>query len=229
MPQTKTLRSYGDACRTAHALDLIGDRWALLVVRELVLGPKRFTDLAAGLPRATPDMLSKRLSELEREGVVRRRKLGPPSGASIYELTEWGARLGPVLTYLARWAGSSPSPPRDPAFLSPDALVLALFAHFDAERAEGIELHAALQLGEQRFHVEVADGHLEIAREDVTVAEATIEADPLALSEVLWGGGSIAAARKAGDIRIEGDEPSARRLLSLFPDEIAFEPAGAPG
>src|ERR1035441_5947714 len=89
-----THRTYRDACRFAHALDLIGERWALLVVRELLLGPKRFTDLRAGLPHASPNVLSQRLRELERAGVVLRRKLGPPAGSRVYELTEWGHELG---------------------------------------------------------------------------------------------------------------------------------------
>src|SRR5437867_13400571 len=97
-------RSYDDGCAAAHALDLIGDRWALLVVRELVLGPKRFTDLRAGLPRISPNVLTQRLEELERTAIVRRRKLAPPAAAWVYELTEWGTQLEPVIAALGRWA-----------------------------------------------------------------------------------------------------------------------------
>src|SRR5256885_13468027 len=93
-------RKYDQGCGTAHALDLVGDRWALLVVRELVFGPKRFTDLRGGLPGIGPNVLSQRLKELEEEGVVRRRVLPPPAGSTVYELTEWGAELEEVLVRL---------------------------------------------------------------------------------------------------------------------------------
>ena len=105
------MRSYGDACRFASALDLIGERWALLVVRELLLGPKRFTELRTGLPGASPNILSERLRELEQGGVIRRRKLAPPASSWVYELTEWGADLEPVITGLGAWGARSPAPP----------------------------------------------------------------------------------------------------------------------
>ena len=91
-----TKRTYGDGCGIAHALDLVGERWALLVVRELLLGPKRFTDLRDGLPNASPNVLSQRLRELEQAGIVQRRKLPPPAGAWVYELTDWGRELKPI-------------------------------------------------------------------------------------------------------------------------------------
>src|SRR6266516_1629899 len=99
---TVTKRSYDDGCAAAHALDLVGERWALLIVRELVLGPKRFTDLRAGLPSISPNVLTQRLSELEQAAIVRRRKLAPPAGAWVYELTKWGLELEPVVIALGR-------------------------------------------------------------------------------------------------------------------------------
>src|SRR5436190_12492610 len=108
-------RSYGDSCGIARALDLIGERWALLVVRELVLGPKRFTDLRAGLPNLSADVLAQRLRELDQAGIVRRRKLPPPAGVKVYELTHWGLELEPVLLDLGRWGSRSPLPPQPPA------------------------------------------------------------------------------------------------------------------
>src|SRR5215213_11249135 len=107
-----TTRTYGDGCAIARALDLVGDRWALLVVRELLLGPKRYTDLRRGLPNASPNVLAQRLGELERAGVLRRRKLPPPAGSRVYELTEWGMELEPVVVSLGRWGARSPSKPR---------------------------------------------------------------------------------------------------------------------
>src|SRR5918997_5673996 len=104
-----TMRTYCDGCAAAHALDLVGERWALLVVRELLLGPKRFTDLRAGLPSASPNVLAQRLRELEEAGVVRRRKLPPPAASRVYELTDWGMELEPVIIGLGRWGARSPS------------------------------------------------------------------------------------------------------------------------
>src|ERR671933_478014 len=108
-----TGRTYDDGCAAAHALDLVGERWALLVVRELLLGPKRFTDLRAGLPNASPNVLAQRLRELERAGVMRRRNLPPPAASRVYELTEWGEELEPVIIRLGGWGARSPSRPHE--------------------------------------------------------------------------------------------------------------------
>src|SRR3954465_13630044 len=108
-----TMRTYGDGCAIARALDVVGERWALLVVRELLLGPKRFTDLKRGLPNSSPNVLSERLRELERSGVVKRGKLPPPAGSQVYELTDWGRELEGIVVSLGRWASRSPSPPGD--------------------------------------------------------------------------------------------------------------------
>src|SRR4051795_1875956 len=108
------MRTYGDRCGVARALDLVGDRWALLVVRELLLGAKRFSDLRAGLPGVSPDVLAQRLRELEEAGVVRRTKLPPPAAARVYELTERGAELEPVVLALGRWGSAVPFPAGEP-------------------------------------------------------------------------------------------------------------------
>src|SRR3954453_5164333 len=104
-------RTYGDACGVARALDVIGDRWALLVVRELLLGPKRFTDLRAGLPGVGPDVLAQRLRDLEEAGAVERRVLAPPAGSKVYELTDRGRDLEPVILALGRWGSVARFPP----------------------------------------------------------------------------------------------------------------------
>src|SRR3954470_1070788 len=105
-----TKRTYGDRCGVARALDLVGERWALLVVRELLLGPKRFTGLRAGLPHVGPDVLAQRLRDLEAAGVVARRALRPPAGARVYELTPRGRELEPVVLALGRWGSVAPFP-----------------------------------------------------------------------------------------------------------------------
>ncbi|GAB3887032.1 hypothetical protein GCM10027612_25150 [Microbispora bryophytorum subsp. camponoti] len=103
-----TARTYGDPCATARALDLLGERWALMIVRDLLFGPKRYSDLQSGLPNASPTVLSQRLRDLEEGGVIRRRRLGPPARAWVYELTEWGHDLEPILVHLGRWGRQSP-------------------------------------------------------------------------------------------------------------------------
>src|SRR5919201_2467285 len=160
MARTRTVE---DGCGIAHALDLLGQRWALLVVRELLLGPKRFTDLRAGIPDISPNVLGQRLRELERAGIVRRRKLPPPGAARVYELTEWGAGLEPAILALGRWATGSPSFPRG-AVMGPDSLVLALKSSFDPASADGLEATFLLVLDDLPFRIEVSGGRLEARR-----------------------------------------------------------------
>src|SRR3712207_5827562 len=158
-----SMRSYDDGCAAAHALDLVGERWALLVVRELLLGPKRFTDLKAGLPGASPNVLAQRLRELEGVGILRRRKLPPPAASRVYELTPWGEELEPVIVRLGRGGARSPSKPRDAA-LGVDSLVLSFRTMSDPGAAEGLRAVYELGFGEDRFGAEVDGGRFEISR-----------------------------------------------------------------
>src|SRR4051794_12705 len=158
-----TKRTYGDRCGVARALDLVGERWALLVVRELLLGPKRFTDLRTGLPHVGPDVLAQRLRELEQSGIVRRATLPPPAGSRVYELTERGRRLEEVVVALGRFGSVAPFPPGD-AQIGVDAVVIALKSLFDPTAADGLTASYELRLGEQRFALEVADGRLGVQR-----------------------------------------------------------------
>jgi DNA-binding HxlR family transcriptional regulator len=210
------MRTYGDGCATARALDLIGERWGLLVIRELLFGPKRFTDLRAGLPGASPDVLAQRLRELEAAGVLRRRKLGPPVSTSVYELTEWGSELEPVLMALGRWGRRSPAA-EDDLEMSVDSYALALKADFDPEAAGDLEARYQLQLGEQPFRVEVAEGSIDVARGETNEPDAVIESEPKAMADVLWRDSSLSEALRSGTIRIEGDPSLAKRFFDLYP------------
>jgi DNA-binding HxlR family transcriptional regulator/putative sterol carrier protein len=212
-----TMRTYGDGCAIARALDVIGERWALLVVRELLLGPKRYTDLRRGLPNASPNVLSERLRELERAGVVERRKLPPPAGSRVYELTDWGLELEPIVITLGRWGGRSPTPPGDAPVVSGDSIALALRGLFDPSAANGLRARYQLRLADDRFRVEVADDRIEVARGEADEADATIDADPNTMNAVLWGGRTLADAQRAGDLSIEGDKAAVERFLGLFP------------
>ena len=210
------MRTYDDACAAAHALDLIGERWALLVVRELLLGPKRFTDLRAGLPHASPNVLAQRLRELERAGVVRRRKLPPPAASRVYELTEWGEELEPVIIRLGRWGARSSSKPRDAA-LSTDSLVLSFRTMFDPGAADGLSASYELRIGEDRFRAVVGDGRFEIVRGGAERPDATVETDAGTLAALVDEGRELAEAVRSGDVKIEGDESAVESFLTLFP------------
>ncbi len=219
-----TMRTYDDGCAAAHALDLVGERWALLVVRELLLGPKRFTDLRAGIPKASPNVLSQRLRELEGEGVVRRRKLPPPAASKVYELTEWGLELEPVIVRLGRWGARSPSKPHD-AELGVDSLILSFRTMFDPEVAEGVNASYELRFGEDRFRAEVADGRFEAERGPADHPDAIVEADSSTLASLVYAGRDLAEALRSGDMRIEGDKAAVERFLGLFPLPAPAAPA----
>jgi DNA-binding HxlR family transcriptional regulator/putative sterol carrier protein len=212
-----TMRTYGDGCAIARALDVVGERWALLVVRELLLGPKRYTDLRGGLPNASPNVLSERLRQLERAGVIRRRKLPPPAGSRVYELTEWGHELEDVVTSLGRWGARSPTPPGDTPIASPDSVILALRARFDPDGAQGLRAAYELRLGEDRFRIEVAEDKLDVARGGDDRADATIETDNDTIAAVLWGGRTLREAERSGKLTVEGDRATAARFVRLFP------------
>jgi DNA-binding HxlR family transcriptional regulator len=219
-----TMRTYGDGCAIARALDLVGERWALLVVRELLLGPKRYTDLRRGLRGASPNVLSERLRELERAGIVRRRKLPPPAGSRVYELTDWGLELEETVMSLGRWAARSPTPPSDAPIVSADSIILALRARFDSRAAHGLRAGYELRLGEDRFRIEVADDELEVARGGADQPDATIDTDNDTLSAVLWEGRPLADAQRSGRMTIDGDKAAVERFVRLFPIP---EPAAA--
>ena len=209
-------RSYRDRCGIARALDVVGERWALLVVRELLLGPKRFTDLRAGLAHLSPDVLSQRLRELEEAGVVQRRTLAPPAASRVYELTDRGDELEPVILALGRWGSVAPFP-ADGGDIGPDATAIALKALFDPALADDLEAGYALRLGEDSFGIEVTGGKLKLTRGSAGDPAATIETDPATLAQVLWHGRRLKEAERSGDLVIHGSRQAAKRLLALFP------------
>jgi DNA-binding HxlR family transcriptional regulator len=209
------MRTHDDGCGIAHASDLLGQRWAMLVVRELLLGPKRFTDLRSGIPDISPNVLGQRLRELEESGIVRRRKLAPPAAAQVYELTEWGHELEPAVLALGRWASGSPSFPRD-AEMGPDSLVLALKATFQPAKADGLEARYELRLGEVPFNISVKEGEFEAARGEVEGADAVIESDAGAIAGVVFGGNPLGKAVEAGDVVIDGNRRDVNALFRTF-------------
>jgi len=214
-----TKRTYGDRCGVARALDMVGERWALLVIRELLLGPKRFTDLRAGLPHVGPDILAQRLRELEQTGLVRRGTLPPPAGSRIYELTERGLELEPVVVALGRFGSVAPFPPGD-AQIGVDAVVIALKSLFAPSAADGLSASYELRLGEQHFRLDIADGEIEVARGSAPAPDATIETDAGTLATVLWHGRDLDEARRCGDVAITGDSEAVTPVARALPAAI---------
>jgi DNA-binding HxlR family transcriptional regulator len=215
-------RSYQDPCGVARALDLVGERWALLVVRELLLGPKRFTDLRAGLPGASQNVLAQRLRDLEGTGLVRRRKLGPPAGTWVYELTERGRGLQPVLVALATWGSRQPM--TSAGDLSADALILALRTTFDPAVAGPLRARYLLLLDDDRYLARVSGGRLEIARTAQDGAairpseppDATLTSSVGTLRAVVFGDLDLAEAQRRGALRTEGERAAVARFVGLF-------------
>lgn len=220
-------RSYEDACAMAHALDLIGERWALLVVRELILGPKRFSDLRAGLPAISPNVLTQRLAELEQASVLVRRKLAPPAGAWVYELTPWGLELEEIIMALGRWGARSPLLPMGPA-ISVDGLILSFRTMFDPKRAAGFKASLEFRFGDDAFHAEIAGGKFHIARGRAQEADASIEADPNLLAGVVYGGADLSEVLRSGQMRLLGDKAAFKRFIGLFPMPPRAEATAVP-
>jgi DNA-binding HxlR family transcriptional regulator len=206
-----TTRSYNDLCPIARALDVVGERWALLVVRELLLGPQRFSDLRAELPGVSSNLLTDRLRELEARGVVRRRVLPPPAGSSVYELTDRGHRLEAVLDALGDW-GAAESPPADGS-LSATAVLLFLRSSLRANPAP-LSGTFRLQLDDRAWTLVRREGVLEIEPGDVETADAGIHTDPITLNALLLDPEGLDAALATGVAEIEGDVDALRRLLT---------------
>ncbi|HEY0817731.1 MAG TPA: winged helix-turn-helix transcriptional regulator [Rhizobacter sp.] len=208
-------RSYEDGCAAAHALDLVGERWALLIVRELVFGAKRFTDLRAGLPGISPNVLTLRLEELEHAAVLRRRRLLPPAATSVYELTEWGHELAPILLALGRWGARSPLLTAGQP-VSTASLMMSLQAMFDAEAAGDVSGTLGLCMGDERFHARLSRGRLTLARGEAAAPDAVITGSAQALAGVVYEGRKLAEVLKSGELAVEGDKALVRRFVTLF-------------
>jgi DNA-binding HxlR family transcriptional regulator len=214
-PTMATYRTYSDACGMAHALDLVGERWALLIVRELVLGAKRYSDLKSDLPGISTNVLSHRLDELERAGVLTRRRLPPPAASWVYELTDWGRELEPIIQQLGRWGARSPSHPLD-AHLSVTSFVLSLRTNFDPAAAGDLAAECEIRLGEDWFRARVASGRFTMTRGQAEHPDAIVDSSPGALASIIYGGRDLDEAIAAGDVSIEGDRGRFERMCKLF-------------
>ncbi|MXQ11978.1 winged helix-turn-helix transcriptional regulator [Microvirga makkahensis] len=215
--RTRSRRHYEDACAAAHALDLVGERWALLVMRELMLGPKRFSDLRESLPGISANVLTQRLEGLEEAGVLTRRKLPPPAAAQVYELTEWGYESEPIFQALGRWAARSPL--HDPTLpFSAASLMLSLRTMLDGKQAAGLDARIGFRLSDtETFLARLAEGRIEIARGPVDGADLIFTGTPPAIAGAIYGGQPLEALESAGALKVEGDRILAERFVRLFP------------
>ena len=208
-------RRYEDACGTALGLEILGERWALLVVRELMLGPKRFGDLRASLPGLSANVLTQRLEGLEAAGVLVRRKLPPPASVQVYELTEWGLEAEPIIQAMGRWAARSPD--HDPSLpLSAVGLMLSFRTMFDPARAGDARMVLGFRFGPESFVVRVAEGALTAARADPAEAEVVVTGSPEAVAAVVYGDEADAPARTAELLGVEGSVDLFLRFIRWF-------------
>ncbi len=205
-------RWYDDACGTAFALELVGERWALLIIRELMLGPRRFSDLRASLPGISAKVLTERLATLADAGVLSRHKLPPPAASQVYELTEWGYSAETIIQELGRWAATSPL--HDPTLpLSAVSFMISLRTMIDRARAGEWCATIGFGIGENRFVARLASGELPIIREETDAADALFVADDAALLAAVFYGKQPA---EAVGVSIEGDREIADRFIDLF-------------
>ncbi|WP_206377635.1 winged helix-turn-helix transcriptional regulator [Sphingobium psychrophilum] len=207
-------RAYQDGCAVAHALDIIGDRWAMPIMRELMLGPKRFTDLRAGLPGISANVLTQRLEDLEAASILIRRRLPPPAASQIYDLTDWGRESEILFQVLGRWACRSPTmEPGKP--MSQVSVILSMRTMIDRTRIGDLNATLGFRFGEEEFRATFKDGVCRIDRGAAAGADAIISGDQNALVAVLYGGASY--ADMAGALNVEGDRALADRFATLFP------------
>lgn len=202
-------REFDDACGIAHALELIGERWALLVLRELMFGPRRFSDMKADLPGITSSVLTQRLAELESRGLVRKLVLPSPASVQAYEATPWGLQGEVVMLALGRWAVRSPwhNPTKSVNAVS---VMLSLKGLFHPEKAEGLSSRIGFRLGNQTYVVSVRDCELDIERRAPEGCDAVITSTPAEFVAVIYGGAPLEM------LKIDGDVAAVTRFLELF-------------
>lgn len=210
-----TKRAFGQYCGVARALEVVGERWALLIIRDLLVGPKRYTDLRAGLPRIPTNVLATRLKELEEAGLVVRRVQPRPSGSIVYELTPYGAQLEGVVLELGRWGARSLGEFRDGEIATAETLIMALRSTFQPAAAEGVRTSYELRFGEVVINAEVEDGSLATGIGPLPAADLVIEATA-PLTPLLAGEASVDEVLADGTVLISGEQAGLDRFAALF-------------
>jgi len=224
VPAVQHGRWYADACGTAFAMELVGERWSLLIIRELMLGGRRFSDLRISLPGISAKVLTERLASLEGTGVLVKRKLAPPAATQIYELTEWGYLAEPAIQELGRWAARSPV--HDPQLpLTPVSFMLSLRTMIDHEAACKIETSVGFTLAGESFLAELSGGGMLVRRAEPGEGAIGFSAQiALPLLRVFYGKQDPEEVAKSGAIALRGDLTLIRRFIALF----ALPPKAAP-
>jgi len=208
-------RRYHDACGAAHGLDLVGERWALLVIRELMMGPRRFSDLRKDLCGLSANVLTQRLEGLEASGVLQRRKLPPPASVQVYELTDWGYEIEPVFMVLGRWAARSPQ--HDPTLpISAVSIMQSFKTMFDPARALDAKMRLGFVLGEDRMVVTVADGVVDARRGEVEACDVVVRAPAQVVAAAVYGKVPLESLEGEGTMGIEGDQATFARFVDFF-------------
>ncbi|CAN5226467.1 winged helix-turn-helix transcriptional regulator [soil metagenome] len=212
---SRSARHYHDACGAAHGLDLVGERWALLVMRELMFGPRRFGDLKSDLCGVSANVLTQRLEGLEASGIVRRRKLPPPASVQVYELTDWGYEAQPVFEVLGRWAARSPQ--HDPTLpISAVSVMMSLRTMFDAGAAGDLKARIGFEFGDRSFVATIADGDLTNARAEVEDCDVVFIGEPSTIPEYVYGKRPLADMEAEGRLTVRGDRVLAMRFQTFF-------------
>ncbi|WP_353203886.1 helix-turn-helix domain-containing protein [Sphingomonas sp.] len=211
-----TKRWYDDACGTALALELVGERWSLLIVRELMFGPRRFGEVRGGLPGVSANVLTQRLEGMERVGILARRKLPPPASVQVYELTALGLSAEVAIQELGRWAAQSPL--HDPTLpFSAASAMLSFRTMIDRSRSGTFDATVGFRFGHDGFVAVVDASGIAIRRGDPQAVDVLFDTDPATLASVVYGGRPIADAEAAGTLRITGDRTRAEVFVTLFP------------
>ncbi|MBV8725143.1 MAG: helix-turn-helix transcriptional regulator [Candidatus Eremiobacteraeota bacterium] len=208
-------RSYGQHCGFARALELIGERWALLIVRDLLVGEKRFSEIQRGLPGIPTNILTARLNELEDSGLVRRRVLARPAKGVVYELTEDGVQLEEAVVALGRWGARHLGDPREDETVTEDSIATALRTTFRPEAAGKAKVTYLLRLGPIEVHARVHDGGLTVGRGPVAKPDLVIETGP-ALRLLLAREVSPSDALKKRLVKITGEPKLLDRFAQMF-------------
>ena len=207
---------YADACGTAFAMELVGERWSMLIIRELMLGGRRFSDLRRVLPGLSAKVLTERLEALGQAGVLVKRQIAEPVPMQVYELTEWGYHAEPAIQELGRWAARSVA--HDPTLpLSPVSLMLSMRTMLDKEQARTFDATIGFDVRGETFLAELKDGQLPIRRADPSGAQAIFRApDAPVVAAMLYGKVPMAELEAGAGLVVEGDRAQAQRYVDLF-------------
>jgi DNA-binding HxlR family transcriptional regulator len=208
--KSEAKRRYEDACGLAHAMELLGERWAMLVLRELAYGSRRFSELKADLKGISANVLAQRLAELEERKLVRKTKLAPPASVQVYEATEWGLEVVPLIASLGRWAARSPW--HNPALqMSHVSVIMSLQTLLSPKLAEGLDGRIGFNFGDVSYVTTIRDGRLEVERGALEGCDVEFAGTPSDVAAVIHGGAPLEM------VEVKGDMELAKRFLTLFP------------